>query len=222
MRKQLAVGCALTIAACRGSNGAKQDSVPHDATPIQGAPAISTPATPSLDSAIYKPRKAPSAKSTNAETRVGRGATTGGGATVTPTTVSVSDTVRGIISVTGTDRDHHVMIAPAGGGRRIEITGPTAPLIGHTSGADVWVSGLRAGTSLQAERFVVRTVDGSPALDGTLKTEGSTLYIVTDNGARTRIVSPPPPLIGHDGARVWITGDPAKGVASFGFIDPPR
>jgi hypothetical protein len=95
-------------------------------------------------------------------------------------------------------------------------------MIGRTAGADVAVIGTLSGTSLEATSFVVRTVDGQPAIDGTLRTEGSTLYIVTADGTRTRIASPPPPLVGHDGARVWITGDPTKGVASFGFIDPAR
>ena len=112
-------------------------------------------------------------------------------------------------------------IARPGGGKRVEITGPLARLIGHVAGADVWVTGTPAGTSLEASRFVVKTVDGMPALDGTLKTEGSALYLLTVDGARTRITAPPPPLLGHDGARVWITGDPSRGVASFGFIDPP-
>ena len=107
-------------------------------------------------------------------------------------------------------------------GKHTEVTGPLAPIIGRTAGADVWISGHASGTSLVADRFVVRTVDGAPAIDGTLKLDGSTLYIVTADGARTRIVNPPPAFQGRDGARVWITGDPARGVASYGFIDPAR
>ena len=133
-----------------------------------------------------------------------------------------ADTVRGIVSVVGTDRDHRVTIARPGGGRRIEVTGALAPLIGHVAGTDVWISGTMAGTTIDATRFIVRTADGASAIDGTLKTEGSILYIVDADGNRTRIASPPPPLLGHDGSRVWITGDPARGIAAFGFIDPPR
>jgi hypothetical protein len=102
------------------------------------------------------------------------------------------------------------------------ITGPLATTVGRAAGADVTVYGTSTGTSLEAARFVVRTVDGQPAIDGTLKTEGNALYIVTENGTRTRIVSPPAPLVGRDGARVWITGDPSRGVAAFGFLDPAR
>jgi hypothetical protein len=107
-------------------------------------------------------------------------------------------------------------------GRRVEITGPMAGMIGHQAGAEVSVVGTTAGGKLEAASFVVRSVDGQPAIDGKLRTEAGALYIVTANGSRTRIVSPPTPLQGQDGARVWITGDPAKGVSSFGLIDPPR
>lgn len=132
------------------------------------------------------------------------------------------DTVRGIISVVGTDRDHRVTIARPAGGKHIEVTGPLAALVGHLAGADLWVAGTLAGTAIEATRFVVRTVDGAAAIDGTLKTEGSILYIVMSDGSRKEIVAPPPPLVGRDGARVWITGDPARGVQAFGVITPPR
>jgi hypothetical protein len=114
------------------------------------------------------------------------------------------------------------MIAERGTQRRLEIVGTQASLVGHVAGAEVSAAGTLSGTQLNAGRFLVRSVDGQPAIDGTLKTEGGSLFIVTADGARTRISAPPPPLVGHDGARVWITGDPTKAVSSFGFIDPPR
>src|SRR5207237_6542968 len=61
-----------------------------------------------------------------------------------PTTTE--DTIRGIVSVNGSDRDRHTMVAPPAG-RRLEITGSLANVIGHVAGADVWVSGKAAGTS---------------------------------------------------------------------------
>jgi hypothetical protein len=130
--------------------------------------------------------------------------------------------VRGKVSVVGTSFDKRVMIAEGGGQRRIEVTGPLASLVGHVAGTEVMAWGTLSGTQLDAGRFEVRSVDGEPAIDGKLETEGGTVYIVPASGPRTRIAAPPPPLTGRDGARVWITGDPAKGVSSFGFIDPPR
>lgn len=132
------------------------------------------------------------------------------------------DSVRGTVSVTGTSFEKHVMIAERGTQRRIEVTGALASMIGHVAGTDIVASGQRSGTRLEATRFVVRTVDGKTAIDGILRTENGALLIVTADGSRVKIVAPPPPLLGRDGARVWITGDPARSVASFGFIDPPR
>ena len=133
-----------------------------------------------------------------------------------------ADSVRGIVSVVGTSFDKRVMIAERGTQRRVEVIGTLSALIGHVAGTEVSAAGSLTGTQLNASRFIVRSVDGQPAIDGTLRTEGGVLFIVSAEGTRTRIATPPPPLIGHDGARVWVTGDPAKGVSSFGFIDPPR
>ncbi|MEO5567060.1 MAG: hypothetical protein ABIR92_01120, partial [Gemmatimonadaceae bacterium] len=63
------------------------------------------------------------------------------------------------------------MIAAADN-RRVEITGSLVRLIGHVSGADVSVSGKLDGQQFDASSFVVRSIDGQPAIDGTLKTEG--------------------------------------------------
>lgn len=212
MRKIAIVGCAVGIACARA--GGSADSVAADSVVVSGPPAV--PATlppPPPDSAIGvsgAPDKEPPPKTSS---------------TVTPAPAggarAIADSVLGIVSVTGTSFDKHVMIAQPGG-RRVEITGALASLIGHVAGAEVSVAGSLAGTRLEATRFVVRSVDGQPAIDGKLLTAAGVLYIVTADGVRTRIVAPPPPLQGQDGARVWITGDPARSVESFGFIDPPR
>lgn len=181
----------LVASACSGGQPKVDSASASDSIIVSGPPAVPTTLVPT-------PPKSPP-----------------------PAAASSMDSVRGIVSVTGTSFDRHVMIA-AGGNRRVEITGSLVRLIGHVAGADVSASGKTDGRNFDASSFVVRSVDGQPAIDGTLKTEGGALYIVTANGTRTRITAPPPPLQGQDGARVWITGDPSKGVSAFGFIDPPR
>lgn len=113
------------------------------------------------------------------------------------------------------------MIADRGTSKRVEVVGSLSALVGHVAGTEVVAVGSIAGTQINASRFVVRSVEGQPAIDGTLRTEGGILFIVTVEGKRTHIVAPPPALLGHDGARVWIAGDPARSI-TFGFIDPPR
>jgi hypothetical protein len=217
MREYVILGCVIGLAACSGSKAAKQDSLPRDTTTIPGPPAAVTPPSESIAS---RQRTPPTGQAKSDARKPPNGGTSTKTKPVPPP--ASEDTVRGIVSVVGTARDHRVMVAPQGGGRRVEITGPVAALVGHAAGADVWVAGRGTGTSVEATRFVVKTVDGASAIDGTLRTEGANLFIVTADGTRTRIAAPPPPLVGRDGARVWITGDPSKAVASFGFIDPPR
>jgi hypothetical protein len=230
--REYAILCVVGLVACRGSaGGGTSDSAGRD-TVAAGPPAVA-PAPPS-DSIASRARTPSTTAATASDARKSppKGGGVASGSSVTRGTktpapfvplppLALPDSVRGIVSVVGTDRERRVMIARSGGGKRVEVTGPLARLVGHVAGADVSVVGTSSGTSLEATRFLVKTVDGAPAIDGTLKTEASALYIVTLDGTRTRIVAPPPPLLGHDGARVWITGDPSRGVASFGFIDPP-
>ena len=218
MKKIAILGGALAAACARG--GAASDSVRladsarPDAPVVAGQPAVPSTLAPAPDS------QAPAGRSGgNAAGRPTR-SDTGRSARPDAATTPAADSVRGIVSVVGTSFDKHVVVTSAG--RRTEITGPMASMIGHQAGAEVSVVGRAAGGKLEATSFVVRSVDGQPAIDGRLRTEAGVLYIVTAGGSRTRIVAPPPPLQGQDGARVWITGDPAKAVSSFGFIDPPR
>jgi hypothetical protein len=133
-----------------------------------------------------------------------------------------TDSIRGVVSVVGTSFEKAVMLAERGTRRRIQVTGPLSSVLGRLSGVDVSVMGTMSGTRLEATSFLVRSVDEQPAIDGTLRTEGGVMYIVLANGTRVRLAAPPPPFAGREGARVWITGDPEKGVQSFGFIDPAR
>ena len=63
-------------------------------------------------------------------------------------------------------------------------------------------------------QFAVRTVDGIPALDGTLAAEGERLVLVTADGQRHPIAHPPDALRAHVGGRVWVSGNLAQGGRS--------
>jgi hypothetical protein len=115
-----------------------------------------------------------------------------------------------------------VVVRPATG-RSITLRGPLAEEIGVASGADVWVRGRRVGDrALEVSRYEVRSVDGAAAITGTLAAEGSQLVLVDDDGRRHVLQRVPPPLRQHVGARVWITGDPATGVTTYGVLRPRR
>lgn len=211
MRKPVMVGGCLLVAACGGGQPKVDAAVASDTMIVSGPPAVPTSGVPAADSSR------PLAPAADVPRRV----ITPPRSTSPAGPAASEDSVRGIVSITGTSFDRHVMIASAGN-RRVEISGALARLIGQVSGAEVIVRGRMDGRNFDASSFVVRSVDGQPAIDGTLKTESGALYIVEASGTRTRIIAPPPPLQGQDGARVWVTGDLAKGVSAFGFIDPPR
>lgn len=222
MKELAMIGCVIAVAACGATGKANRDSGAADTSIVAGPPAFQPAPVETVSAPLPAARNSPSG-GTRAKAAEVKPPTTSGVVPPRPMAASVRpDSVRGIVSVVGTQFEKRVTIASPAGGKRTEVTGPLASLIGHVAGAEVSVVGTPTGTTLVATSFLVRTVDGAAAIDGTLRTEGSTLYIVTANGTRTRITTPPPPLLGHDGARVWITGDPAKGVSSFGFIDPPR
>ena len=67
-----------------------------------------------------------------------------------------ADTARGIVAVVGSEHSEQVVLKQAPMTRSITLTGPLEPILMHTSGADVWVTGTRAGNTLEVRAFVVR------------------------------------------------------------------
>jgi hypothetical protein len=78
--------------------------------------------------------------------------------------------------------------------------------------------------------FVVRSVEGAPAMDGILVARydesgqdliGGTLIgygLQLTRGGTIALTDPPADLVAHLGERVWVTGDPTAAPAAFGFI----
>ena len=135
---------------------------------------------------------------------------------------AAADTARGIVAVVGSDRNTQVVLKLEPTAPYLTLTGPQTDALRRTMGADVWVTGTRKDNSLEVSSFVVRTVDGVPALDGRVAADGDKLYLVTPEGVRRLIVHPPPPLRSHIGARVWITGALDRDPVAFGLIEDAR
>jgi hypothetical protein len=131
-----------------------------------------------------------------------------------------ADTLRGIIRVIGGSIDASPMLRPNGGGPQVPLLGDQAAALGRLSGTDVWVSGKRDGTrGLHVDRFLVRSVDGVPAIDGTvIDRDGGVAIVTTADHAEHPIVNPPSALRARVGARVWVTGALETGAVTFGVI----
>ncbi len=133
---------------------------------------------------------------------------------------AAADTLRGIVAVVGSAVDEHVVVRPNGGGPAVTVLGREAPALGRLSGAEVWIAGTPAPMrGFTASRFLVRSVDGAAAIDGTLARRSSGYVIVTTaGGAERSLAKPPAALVTHVGARVWITGSLDTGALAFGVI----
>jgi hypothetical protein len=130
------------------------------------------------------------------------------------------DTLRGVVRVVGADIDARPVLRPNGGGPQVALLGAHAATLSRLSGTDVWVSGKRNGTrGIDVGRFLVRSVSGVPAIDGTLiARDGGFAIMTTADHAEHPIVNPPAALRSHVGARVWITGPLETGAVTFGVI----
>jgi len=151
------------------------------------------------------------------------GGTPAGGGPSTATSVRPpvgADTLRGIIRVVGSAIDEHVVVRPNVGGTAVTLLGSQSSVLGRLSGVDVWLSGRRESERrMTVERFLVHSVDGVPAMDGTLVArDGGFAIVTTADHAEHPIVNPPAALRSHVGARVWITGSLESGAVTFGVI----
>lgn len=221
----LSLSFALAIMACaRGSSGETSDSgrsgTPGtDTSVVSAAPGDSdtvaaAPASPSSGADRLPGAATP--------TRPAAGGT--GGPPAPPPSPSGapptagSDTARGRVAVVGSTPITQVVLRPTAG-RSITLIGPLADEIGSASGADVWVRGRRTGErSFEVASYAVRSVDGVPAVTGSLVADGSRLVLVSDDGRRHVIANPPASLREHVGARVWVSGDLATGITAYGVL----
>ena len=130
------------------------------------------------------------------------------------------DTVRGIAAVVGAVPVTSVVVRPEIG-PPVTLTGALATEVGRASGADVWVRGRRVGDrTIEVTRYAVRSVDGVPAVTGTLVAEGERFLLATDDGRRHRIMQPPASLREHVGARIWISGNLGSSITAYGVLRP--
>lgn len=146
-----------------------------------------------------------------------------GGATAVAAAAGGSglDTVRGTVLVVRSDRFNQVALRTKSD--TVTLTGDVVPEIARAGGADVWVEGTRESPAeMHVSQFLVRAVNGRPALDGVLVAEGDQLFVLSADGSRHMISHAPGALRQHLGDRVWIASAPNSIRAVYGVLQRAR
>jgi hypothetical protein len=143
------------------------------------------------------------------------------GAGAQSTHATALDSLRGRVEVVGSEPGTSIALLLDGGARAVALEGER-PLLDRLSGLEVavWGTQPRPGV-MRVTRVTVRAAGGEPAVDGILTRAGAGWVLATAEGARLPLPSLPQALRGKEGARVWMTGPPARPPQSFGVIQEP-
>ena len=145
------------------------------------------------------------------------------------THASASDSVRGRLSVAGSEPLVGVLLTPTGGGAPLALSGAPSVLLRGLGGMDVVVrgrlTGERSGTAsprtapeFSVDEFEVRAVDGVSATDGVVAVADGSFFLVTADGRRLAARYLPAALRQKVGARVFVAGALDGEAASYGVI----
>ena len=128
-----------------------------------------------------------------------------------------TDSLEGIVRVVGVDALPVVTLVPDDAGRSVTLDGP--PSLRRVAGLRIAAVGERSGARLTVRRFTVLAANGVPATDGVLAADGDALVLVTSDGARHRLVNPPPLLRANVSHRAWVSGPLDREAVAYGIIE---
>lgn len=135
------------------------------------------------------------------------------------TVATAADSVQGIIAVTGTAFDQHLVLQAAGRSTTLGAVAADSAALTRLGGVEVMVFGHGDGAVFRVTRFEARRVSGAPVVDGVIRLEGERVELETAGG-RVALGNPPDALKGMGGARVWVGGPMDVGPNSYGVIVP--
>jgi hypothetical protein len=147
----------------------------------------------------------------------------------TPGGAFAGDTVRGIVSIVGSEPLTTVQLTSADG-RGWQLVGDSLSALRAASGLEVMVHGVvltpdgesRPSTRLQAVRFTVRGADGVAALDGVLERVGTGFALRLDDGRRAPLAAVPTTLREQIGSRIWWAGPSDRAPIAYGVLTTRR
>lgn len=129
------------------------------------------------------------------------------------------ETLRGRTAVVGSAPMNVRTALQAADGRSLTLTGPLSAELGRLSGAEVEVEGRVAGGEMEATAYRLISVDGRPALVGTVEpAPGGGLQLRLEDGSAVRLGAGAEAL--RAGQRVWVQGPTQVQVQTFGVIAP--
>ena len=129
------------------------------------------------------------------------------------------DSIRGIVSITGTSFEQSVMLRTDKGTIALGVNAADSAALSRIGGIDVEVFGTRELNRFRVTSFRAMTVSGAPVVDGFVRDDDGKLSIETPEG-RLALGNPPARLRNLVGARVWVGGPLATGPNQFGVIAP--
>lgn len=134
---------------------------------------------------------------------------------------SQPDSLVGVVSVTGTSFEQHVVLRVAGRAQALATTSADSASLSRVAGTEVVVRGRAEGNLFRVVTFTVRRVNGAPVADGTLLREGG-LFVLQTAGGRSEIRNAPAAFASLIGARIWVGGPLDTGPNVYGVITPAR
>lgn len=132
---------------------------------------------------------------------------------------SSPDSASGIVSVTGTMFEHHLVLRTIS--KPIPLIAGSADSMALTNlaGVEVLVRGDLSDGTMRVKSFTAMRVDGAPVVDGVVIDNGGRLFLKTSSGTLL-VGNPPAKLREMISARVWIGGPLDKGPNNYGVIVP--
>ena len=137
----------------------------------------------------------------------------------TPPAAIEPDSLTGIVSITGTSFDQHVVLRSGDKVIPLSAAKSDSAALSRMGGVEVVVVGKRTPDHFRVERFTAVNVAGAPVVDGFVARAGDRLVLETTSGP-IPLGNPPTALRTMIGARVWIGGPLDKGPNTYGVIVP--
>ncbi len=142
------------------------------------------------------------------------------------------DSLRAVVERVGSEPQTR-LIARAANGTSCALRADASALLAAAVGLEVTLWGVRTsgappmmpGTSctFEVRRFAVRAANGVPAVDGIIRTEGSSFVLELASGERRELRDVPAALRSQAGARIFWAGPLNRAPQAYGILrEAPR